>query len=214
MDKSKRVKLIKLAGQTTLTGEVLAARWLLSQDSQTVKQRQQLEKVIRQEESALSTAEQVTRLLEAQLSIDLTDAITQVKGRTMTWWTEAQESILAVYFQLTSTELLNTPKPAMTLLGETSRDSQQVVHEAESYSEDGAMSWKLKLLIDSDDVTHCSADVEVMLLDSWDLSGTSVMMQWDDTPHISTTDERGHVRFEHIPLDSINKIKMSIVPQH
>ena len=159
MDKLEKLKLLQLAGQSKLSGEVLAARWRLKQDDAVQAQLHKLESTISENEIF-----SLRMWLENAFDLDLSGAIVRVADQTVTWLNSTTNAVQAICFQMGTSPQLSS-KPRLAMLGHSAESDSQVLREEENQTQDGNLGWKLTLSVDSNNAVICSADVEVMLFD-------------------------------------------------
>ena len=194
---------LQLAGATTLSGAVLAARHHV----RTCPHCQHALSRLSTELALLSECV----ALEQLLAIDLADAVCRRSERATTWTVPGTGALLAATAQIGRSALT----PPVTRLGEqppNTASAESVLRQDEVATEDGLLRWRARFVIDSSSPACCLADVQIDLYDRWDLSGINVVLDWQQDRRRGQTDAQGMVRLADIPVDMLTQMRIIICP--
>lgn len=196
-------RALQLAGQSDLSGEVLAARWHVRQCPQCQRMLDSLYTQIAVLDDRVA--------LERLLDIDLGEAICEMTERAITWLEQATRQVLAVVIRLGD---LAAPvvAPALAYMGPVPGEESRVLQQYENETPDGALKWKVTYVVESRDPGHFTADIEVAAFDRWDLSGIQVYLVAEAERQRKETDARGTVQFAHIPVELLGKTNIILLP--
>ena len=195
---------LPLAGQTKLSGEVLAARWHLHHcpDCQRMLSRLRTQLAVLNDQQAL----------QKLLDVDLTEANCEQNGRVITWLARGTREVLAAIIQLGELTSPLLPAAELTLLGDIAASRSRNIRQETGQALDGSLIWKVTFIVDSSDAELCRAEVEVSQFDRWDLAGVDVFLIWDGNQRRGQTDERGQAHFGDIPIEAWGHIQIVLRP--
>ena len=200
-------RALQLSGQVTLSGEVLAARWHVQHCARC-----------QQALNALWTQVALVHdqhRLEQLLGINLSEATWRVRDREITWLEGGTNNVLASLIRLNSPAQPSSPNTPVVRLGsEPSEDSSQpeVLHQAESESDDQMIKWKMTCLADAHAQDRCVVEVQVDIFDRWDMVGIVDVLSWAQEQRKGQTDAQGVVRFLEVPISAIGSIEIILCP--
>lgn len=198
---------LQLAGQTTISGEVMAARWHVQHcpDCQRALHNIWTQIAVLDDQLAL----------EQLLGIDLLDAICRQSQRVTTWLAKGTNSVLVAAVRLgTPIGPLSVPN-SVARLGGASNDDRvhpKVIRQDEDQTDDGTIKWTVTFVVDSESPERCTAEVQVDMDDRWDLTGVEVFLIWDQFHRRAQTDVQGLVQFSDIPVDVLGQISVILHP--
>ena len=197
-------RALQLAGQTELSGEVLAARWHVRHCPHCQRLLSELWTQVAVLDNRLA--------LQKLLDIDLGDAICEEGERVITWLARGTRDLLAVLIRLG--DALAPPASARQLgtLGVVFAPEYRVIRQDTEQTPDGSLAWKITFVVGSADPEQCTAEVEVNVFDRWDLSGIDVFLTWDGDQRHGQTNERGQVQFAPVPVDALGRVNVIIHP--
>lgn len=197
---------LQLAGATTLSGAVLAARHHVRTcpHCQRALSRLSTELTLLNERVAL----------EQLLAIDLSDAVCRQGECVTTWVVPGTSALLAAAVQLGQQAPPSTAATVARLGAEESENASaaSVIRQDEAVTDDGAVGWRVRFIIDSSSPDRCLADMQVDLYDRWNLSGIDVVLDWQQDRRRGQTDIRGMVQLSDIPVAMLNQMRIIICP--